>query len=802
MDLFEVELSKHSRAWLWYKGLVLVVLIAGSCLSAFAQSSAKERECLCGIVTDQNGATIQGVSVTSKADGSVVITDQSGFFEFPNSASAGRVVVTARGFREVTLNLRFEGVQSIILETIVIVESVSVTGSDTPGSPDALLRIPGSYQLIDSKTLETSRVFDFAEVLRKISGVVIRDEEGFGLRPNIGIRGTNPSRSTKVLLLEDGIPLAYAPYGDNASYYHPPVERFESVEVLKGSGQIEYGPVTVGGVINYLTPNPTDERRFSLKTIGGNRNFFNGNALLSGKDFGIGYFVNFNRKQGQGARDNVRTGLNDFSLKVVRTLGGRQQLSGKFSILDEDSRVTYSGLTLSEYQEDPRQNPFRNDRFEGRRYGFSATHSGVWTSSLSSSTTFYYSRFNRDWWRQSSNSSQRPNRRFVDADCLSMTDLNTTCGNEGRLRNYRTVGLEPRFTAEFNLGATKHEVKFGFRVHGEIQSRLQLNGETPLARTGIVAEDNFRRNTALAGFIHHRIRFGKMAIVSGLRVEDISYERRNRINSASGRTKVTQVIPGVGVTFNPTDKTTFFAGVHRGFAPPRTEDIITNSGGLVDLDSEKSWNYESGVRVRATKAVSLDMTWFRTDYENQIVAASVAGGVGSVFTNGGKTQHQGMEVSGRFDSMRAFDTGYNFYVALNYTNIWDAKFIGDRFSSLTGFTAVSVSGNRIPYAPRNTLNLGLGFEYKNIDVILENNSVSRQFGDDLNTVDPIANGQRGALTGQTYWNGTVNYKIERLKSTVFVTVKNAFDRTFVVDRSRGMIPSSPRLVQSGIKVSF
>ncbi len=92
-------------------------------------------------------------------------------------------------------------------------------------------------------------MFNFSEALRKVSGVNVRDEEGFGLRPNIGIRGTNPTRSTKILLLEDGVPLAYAPYGDNASYYHPPVERFESIEILKGAGQIEYGPVTVAGAL-------------------------------------------------------------------------------------------------------------------------------------------------------------------------------------------------------------------------------------------------------------------------------------------------------------------------------------------------------------------------------------------------------------------------------------------------------------------------------------------------------------------------------------------------------------------------
>lgn len=802
MTELKKEVRKYSPFRIFYKVLIFVLLLIALGSNILGQTLAQAGQCLCGYVVDQNGSVIQGASIKDRRSGTVIVADASGEFRFPENVSEIEGVVSARGFRDQDVRLNRGVARTVTLEALVVVENVSVTGSDTPGSPEALLRIPGSYQSIDARTLENARVFNFSEALRKFNGVVIRDEEGFGLRPNIGMRGTNPTRSTKVLLLEDGVPLAYAPYGDNASYYHPPVERFESIEVLKGSGQIEYGPVTVGGVINYLTPNPTDDRKFSLKAIGGNRDFFNGNIQVSGRDLGIGYLMNFNRKQGEGARQSVRTGVSDFSMKLVRNLGGNQQLSGKFSILDEGSQVTYSGLTLAEFQENPRQNPFRNDRFDGRRYGISGTHSAFWNSHFSSSTVFYYNRFNRDWWRQSSTSTQRPNRRLVDSDCLSMADLDTTCGNEGRLRNYRTVGIEPRFMTEFNIGATKHDFRFGFRVHGEVQDRRQLNGDTPQARSGALVEDNFRKNNAVAGFVHHRIRIGKLALVSGLRFEDISYERVNRLSFDSGKTRVSQVIPGFGATFNPTDSATLFVGVHRGFAPPRTEDVISNSGGVIDLDSEKSWNYEAGMRFRTANAFSADLTWFRTNYENQIVAASVAGGIGSVFTNGGETRHQGLEASTRFDSMRAFDTGYNIYVTVNYTNLWDAKFVGQRFSSVAGFTATSVSGNRIPYAPKNTVNLGLGFDYGNLDVLVENSSVSRQYADDLNTIDPTANGQRGVLPGQTYWNGTVNYKIERMKSTVFVTVKNMFDRTFVVDRSRGILPSSPRLIQSGVKFSF
>ena len=99
-------------------------------------------------------------------------------------------------------------------------------------SESSLKNLASSVNILTQEEIFESHVFNVNEALRKIPGVNARDEEGFGMRPNIGIRGMKPSRSTKTLLLEDGIPLSYAPYGDNASYYHPPIERFASIEVL------------------------------------------------------------------------------------------------------------------------------------------------------------------------------------------------------------------------------------------------------------------------------------------------------------------------------------------------------------------------------------------------------------------------------------------------------------------------------------------------------------------------------------------------------------------------------------------
>jgi Fe(3+) dicitrate transport protein len=131
-----------------------------------------------------------------------------------------------------------------------------------------------------------------------------------------------------------------------------------------------------------------------------------------------------------------------------------------------------------------------------------------------------------------------------------------------------------------------------------------------------------------------------------------------------------------------------------------------------------------------------------------------------------------------------------------------AEFRGNRFSSISGFTNTSVTGNRLPYAPKNLLTSSIGYSYRNFDAFLENNFIGKQFSDDLNSVNSNMNGQIGTIQSQIYWNATANYRIEKLKTTFFITAKNIFNKTFIVDRSRGILPSSPRLLQGGFKLNF
>ena len=789
--------------------LLTSAIVAALVHPAAAQSRVAT---LSGTVVDPSGAAIPRAAISIRRDAAgflrVITSDDRGAFNVGDLMSGEyAVTVASPGFtvaaERVTLRPGDARRLAVTLRVGNLNEDVVVLASEVSGNADRLRRLPGSVDIVDRDTLGRANVMTTNEALRKIAGVNVRDEEGLGLRPNIGIRGLNPTRSNKVLLLEDGIPLTYAPYGDNASYYHPPIERFERIEVFKGGAQLGYGPQTISGLVNYITPAPPTRRAGAVHLAGGNRAYFNGHANYGNTIGRTGFLVDYMRKQGDGARENLHSELNDVNLKLTRTVGANQVWTLRNNYYSEDSNITYSGLRQSEWDADPRANPFENDFFYVDRYGTSATHGLTFNGNVALTTNAYFTSFRRHWWRQSSNSAQRPNDA-ADLTCGGMANLNTTCGNEGRLRQYYTFGVEPRLRVHHSAFGMTGEADFGVRAHFEYQNRRQENGATPTARSGQLIEHNLRSNQAYSTFALNRFLFGDWTVTPGVRVEHVRFERTNELPTANGvigKTDLTQVIPGIGVAHTIGSRVTTFAGVHRGFAPPRTEDIIGVNGGVVELDAELSWNYEFGARTELARGVRVDGTFFRMDYENQIVPASLAGGIGATLTNGGSTLHQGLEVVGRIDSAPMLDTMHNVSLRLAYTHVPVAKFTGVRFSNIPGFATTSITGHRLTYAPEHLLTLGVGYaQPSGLDLLLEVVRTSEQFGDDLNTVAGTADGQRGLIPAATTLNAAVNYDLGR--ATVFFTIKNLLDDTFIVDRSRGILPNMPRLLQVGVRTRF
>ncbi|MBI1188842.1 MAG: TonB-dependent receptor [Alphaproteobacteria bacterium] len=677
------------------------------------------------------------------------------------------------------------------------------------GERENLLRLPGSGATIESEDLRTARVFTVNEALRQAPGLYPRDEEGLGLRPNIGVRGLNPTRSSEVLLLEDGLPLTYGPYGDNAAYSHPPLRRFERIEILKGASQIRFGPNTVGGVVNYISPAAPEEFGGGVLAAGGDRGYAEVAGSLGGPIAGFRVLGHVNATRFDGVRDNHDLAFEDYALRAERTLAPGHELIIRAAMNRENSQVSYSGLTEAEFAADPFANPFPNDRFDTERYTGAVSYGWAIAPDLKLTTSLYSLYFNRDWWRQSSNSAQRPNDAS-DPACAGMVNLNTTCGNEGRLREFHQYGIESRLAWDARVLGADADIEVGLRWHTERQNRFQINSDSPTGRSsgsspnaGLV-ESNLRRTDAVSGFALVNLDYGRFAISPGVRVESIEFERVNRLTGAAGETDLTEVIPGLGVVWEWRDDLVLYAGVHRGFSPPRVEDIVTNAGGVVDLDAEESTNWELGLRGTLARGVDLDVAYFVMDFENQIIPASVAGGVGAALTSAGETRHAGVEASLR-GSLRDMGviSGDDLFFRAAATWVGEAEFAGVRLSSISGFSGVSVSGNRLPYAPEWIASAALGYARGDwLTLQAELQYTGDMFTDDLNTVAPIANGQRGLIEEATILNLAANVRPGGGDTVVFVTVKNVTDELYIVDRARGVLPGAPRLVQAGVSWEF
>jgi Fe(3+) dicitrate transport protein len=142
-------------------------------------------------------------------------------------------------------------------------EDAATAGETVVGRRRDARRVTGSAHVVDKETLERFEADDVHRILRGAPGVYVRDEDGVGLRPNIGLRGASSDRSAKVTLLEDGVLFAPAPYAAPAAYYFPLPARIVGVEVWKGPAAIRQGPHTVGGALNLRT------RPVPLTTAGG-----------------------------------------------------------------------------------------------------------------------------------------------------------------------------------------------------------------------------------------------------------------------------------------------------------------------------------------------------------------------------------------------------------------------------------------------------------------------------------------------------------------------------------------------------
>ncbi|MGI8784940.1 MAG: TonB-dependent receptor domain-containing protein [Acidobacteriota bacterium] len=785
----------------------------------FSLSAAAGDGTLRGKVTDMSGAAVAGAFVLIEPGGSRAVSDSIGDFSVTLPAGRYRLTARAEHFQDVSMTLDLPAAAAQPIEIAFAQLRPSRTQIDVIGEyRDVLSDVPGSAAIVTRDQLEARRPVDTAEVLRTVPGLhVVEDSGPVSMRLNLGIRGLNPDRSRQVLVLEDGLPLALAPYGEPEMYYSPPIDRMRRIEVLKGSGSILYGPQTIGGVVNFVTPDPPPDEELSVQLTGGNNSFLIGQASW-GDTFGdTGVLVNVLHKQGAGFR-NLNFDIDDLTTKVKVGLTATQSLSFKLNVYDERSNSTYLGLTVPQFQANPNQNAVSGDRLNVRRFFGSAHHQVAFGSRWLLNTTLFGTNTSRNWRRQDFDRSANPSRTYLGVAGDPRLKggaifLRDSTGN--RNRQFDVWGIESRALADYRWLGFRNKLELGARYLFERAHEQRIDGATAQASQGILSEDEFRTGHAVSLFSQNKLFLSdRLSLTPGVRIERFNYERhilRKKVNGVPADVNfrsvdnLTKAIPGIGLNFEPARDWTLFGGIHRGFAPPRVKDALDSSGGTLQLDAELSWNLEAGARWSRKDFARAEATLFVLDFENQIIPASQSSGQASFgLTNGGETLHRGLEVAGTFDAARWRGHNTSFALEGHYTYLPTARFTG-------GFIPL-VKGKRLPYAPRHLLGFSAAFRGpRGWGASVDGSYIGAQFTDPANTLDPTRgpnprfDGLVGRLPSYTIWNATVDYTVRADRATIvpFVSVKNLSGRTYIISRApEGIQPGWPRQLLAGIRLQF
>ena len=759
-----------------------------------------------GELTGPGGFPVAGATVAVLETGESKLTNGVGAFELVDvPEGAFSVRVTAEDFEpvEVSVSAATTHLSVALAEIRHNTAAIEVVAR----AEDLRMAIPGSLHVISRNELIAAKPIDANEVLRRVPGINLREDSGpVATRLNIGMRGLNPNRSRKVLVLEDGIPIALAPYGEPDMYYSPPIERMSRVEILKGSGQIAHGPQTVGGVLNFVTPDPPAKFHGELDLEGGQRGLFVGSALLGGsnRDQSIGWIGTYLHKQGDGWR-SFYYDIEDAQMKLNLRLSQSHALAVKAGVYDEISNSTYLGLTTSMYQQNPHQNPVPSDTLDVERRSGSVSHAYTINPSVVLSSAVFIYTTKRYWGRQDFDRADRGRDYLGIAGDPSVAGgglyLRNSAGNRNRLFN--VFGAQSNYGLQHRYGYLHAGVRYIYEKARD--QRVDGNGFT--ARTGVIRDDEFRTGQALAGYLQSRFVIGaRVTLTPGVRFVHYNQERhitRKRVEGDPTNVDIRNdngvitAIPGLGFSVRAHDEVMLFAGVHRGFAPPGTKITITSSGENLDLDAELSWNYEAGIRLPGDWSVTGEFVFFRMDFSNQIITAAESGGATTTITNGGATLHQGFESSAKVHWDRIADlTGWSVYTDLRYTYLPTAEFTNN---SLYG-------GNRLPYAPKRTVGAIIGVkQYGGLSFQLDLSAIGSQFGDNGQTIAPSADGTVGQLPSYQVANLNVAYEIrrERWVFEPYFTIKNALDEIYISSRApQGIQPGLFRQVNGGLRISF
>ena len=689
------------------------------------------------------------------------------------------------------------------------------------GNKQALETAAGSGFVLNKAALEQFEFDDIHRVLQSVPGVYIREEDGYGLRPNIGLRGATSERSSKIALMEDGVLIAPAPYSAPAAYYFPNISRMTQVEVFKGPSAITYGPNTVGGAINMLSRSVNAKDGGELDLALGQQSYGKAHGHYSKNIGNLGLMLEGVHLRADGFKSLANDGNTGFVKNEILAKAHyefaddpyNQQVQFKVGYSEEVSHETYLGLTDVDFTDAPYQRyaASQNDKFDWEHLQMQASHYIEINPDITLLTQIYRRDFNRDWDRLNSFVSSRSidrilaapetglNERFLrilkgDTDSLTSDETLIFTLND---RTFYSQGMQSKLSWDSKLGEADMTIDAGLRIHQDQVERLHraryfdmLSGKLVFAgQADEVTTSNKDSTTAIAGFVNSKIQLGNLHTSFGLRVENIDGESNNYLAQTQQNNSDTVVLPGAGVFYQISPELGLVAGINKGFVP-------NSPGEASDIKPEESWNYELGLRASVADW-QIEVIGFFNDYSNLKGSCTFSSGCKTqldVEFNGGEVDIYGAEFSanGQFE----FTNGLTLPIKIAYTHT-QSEFQSTFDSTFSQWGNVSV-GDELPYLPENQFNVQVGLTGENWQLNLAYKYIA-EMSEAAGTGVELA----GVMTSDISQIDLAAWYQINAALKIYAKLDNLTDETNIVSRRPfGARPGKPRQFILGAKYAF
>ena len=801
-----------------YLALLFLLLLSGE-LSAQQFS---------GLVTDGENRPIAGVEINIDELARTTTTDRTGRFNF-NDLPDGiyTIYLFAEGYATEIIELNIRGNLDKKYVLSALSENLSAVEIEVERRQDfemEFMRNVEDFAIYSAKKSEVIRLDHLIanlatnnarQVYRSIPGLNIWENDGAGLQLSIGARGLDPNRTSNFNVRQNGYDISADALGYPESYYTPPVQALERIEIVRGAASLQYGP-QFGGLLNFELRRGPAKKPFEFVTENtvGSFGLLSSFNSVGGSFKKIRYYGFFQRKQGRGWRENAEFSQNVGYGSVEWRMNERLSVTFQLTLMNYLAQQP-GGLQDFEFEQDARQSKRERNWFEVDWRLAALLLDYRFTERTKLNSRFFL----LDAQRQALGELGPINR----PDPLRERDLirggYDNFGNETRLihrygnpdrpftfltgvRVYRGFS-----TGEQGLASDGSDADFRFLNPGDLEG---ASYEFPSFNASFFAENLFllgERWSATPGFRLEHIRtaaegFFREQITSGGMV---IFEQTFPVDRANQRTIG---LFGLGIGYKPAETVEVYANLSQNYRSINFTDLsVINPNLVVDslLRDERGYNADLGIRGSLGKFLRFDASVFYLRYDDRIGVDQlvvpdpvVIERAVSYRTNIGDARIVGLEAFLQFDLLEILKKPSPKVAWSVYLN---GSVIEGRY--LSG--GPSIVGNEVELIPPWSLKTGTNYRFQNLRLSYQFSHVDRHFSDATNAVGGIPDATRGLVPSYSVHDLSAGFDYRRFRFSA--GINNAFDARYFTRRAvaypgPGIIPAEGRNWYFGVRLSL